>query len=284
MKKFSLKKLAAISLMALGLVSAEAGTSFAGSQALTIQGDHGKLAAVLQVPDGAGDYPLVIIMHGFTSNKDTELMTTLADDLEQEGIASLRFDFNGHGKSEGRFQDMTVVNEIEDAKKVYAYAGKLPHVTSISLAGHSQGGVVASMTAGILGTEKVRSLALMAPAAVLREDAIRGDCQGAHYDSANVPETIPIKKGLSLGRNYVLTAQTLPIYETASQYQGPAFMLHGTGDVIVPYTYSERYHRIYFQGRLQLVPGEDHGFNRDKKGACRKVAEFFAEQLKKHTR
>ena len=36
---------------------------------------------------------------------------------------------------------MTVLNEIEDAKAVYDYAGKLPGVTGIALAGHSQGGV-----------------------------------------------------------------------------------------------------------------------------------------------
>ena len=281
MKFLSLKKIAAVSLFTLGLMTIGTGVSSAQSKDLVIDGDHGKLAAVLQTPDTAKDYPLVIICHGFTSNKDTELMKTLAGDLEKAGIASLRFDFNGHGKSEGRFQDMTVLNEIEDAKKVYDYAAKLPHVTSISLAGHSQGGVVASMTAGLLGTEKVKSLALMAPAAVLREDAIRGDCQGAHYDANNVPETIPIKKGLKLGRNYVLTAQTLPIYETAVRYQGPAFMLHGTGDIIVPYTYSQRYQRIYFQGQQKLVPGEDHGFTHDITGACQTIADYFAEQLKK---
>lgn len=85
---------------------------------------------------------------------------------------------------------MTVPNEIEDAKKVYDYAVKLPAVTSVSLAGHSQGGVVASMTAGILGTQKIKSLALMAPAAVLREDAIRGILFGQQYDVSNLPEAV----------------------------------------------------------------------------------------------
>lgn len=222
MKFFKLKKLITASLLTMGLMTVGTGVSFAQSLDLTIQGDHGNLAAVLQTPDGAKDYPLVIVCHGFTSSKDTELMQTLANDLEKEGIATLRFDFNGHGKSEGRFQDMTVLNEIEDAKKVYDYASKLPHVTSISLAGHSQGGVVASMT-----------------------------------------------------------AQTLPIYETAVRYQGPAFMIHGTGDVVVPYTYSQRYHRICFNGQLKLVPGEDHGFTHDIKGACQTVADYFTAQLKK---
>ena len=280
MNKFSFKKIALVGAMTLGLLSSMGNTGYTKSQDITIEGDHGKLAAVLQTPDGQNEYPLVIIMHGFTGNKESALLTTLADDLEKYGIASIRFDFNGHGKSEGRFQDMTVPNEIEDAKRVYEFADKLPEVTSVSLAGHSQGGVVTSMTAGILGTQKVKSIALMAPAAVLREDAIRGMIFDKRYNSLNPPETIDIMKGLKLGANYVKTAQTLPIYETASQYQGAAFMLHGTGDVVVPYTYSLRYQRIYFNGEVKLIPGEDHSFTKDTKGAAQTVADYFRKQLK----
>lgn len=59
-----------------------------------------------------------------------------------------------HGQSDGDFRDMTVLNEIEDAKKVFEYARRLPNVTSVSIAVHSQGGVVASMVAGELRREK----------------------------------------------------------------------------------------------------------------------------------
>lgn len=38
-------------------------------------------------------------MHGFTANKEGELLKYLADDLEKYGIASLRFDFNGTVKA-----------------------------------------------------------------------------------------------------------------------------------------------------------------------------------------
>ena len=58
----------------------------------------------------------MILCHGFTANCNTELLTDIANDLQSDGIASLRFDFNGHGKSEGQFQDMTVLNEIQDLK------------------------------------------------------------------------------------------------------------------------------------------------------------------------
>lgn len=279
-EKFNTKKLVLIGMLALGILLNINEIGFAKSQDVYIDGDHGRLAAVLQTPDGQEKYPLVMIMHGFTLNKEFPLLTELANNLEEYGIASIRFDFNGHGKSEGRFQDMTVLNEIEDAKCVYNYVNNLPQVSSVSMAGHSQGGVVTSMTAGILGTQKIKGIALMAPAAVLREDAIRGISFGKQYDSLNPPKTIEIMDGLKLGANYVKTAQTLPIYETASQYQGMAFMIHGTGDTIVPYTYSLRYQRIYFNGEVKLIPAEDHAFSKDTKGAARLVADYFHRLLK----
>ena len=67
-------------------------------------------------------------------------MTDIANDLQAQGIASLRFDFKGHGNSEGEFQNMTVLNEIEDLKKVISWAQAQPWVENISLLGHSQGG------------------------------------------------------------------------------------------------------------------------------------------------
>lgn len=257
-------------------------TVSAQSRNVSIDGDHGKLAAVVQTPDGKSNFPMVIICHGFTAQKEQPLLKYLADDLEAAGIASIRFDFNGHGASEGRFQDMTVPNEIEDAKKVFEYVRDMRGVTSVSIAGHSQGGVVTSMVAGELGVENVKSIALMAAAAVLRDDAIRGILQGNTYDSINVPEYIELNhRGKKiLGRNYVLTAQNLPIYETAANFQGPVFIIHGTADIVVPYTYSLRYQEIFPGSQLELLPGYDHGFTQNEKLTARKVADFFISQLK----
>jgi len=272
-----LKFLIALILLAMPL------TASAQSKDLSIDGDHGKLSAVLQTPDGQAKYPLVIICHGFTGQKDSLLLESLADELEARGIASIRFDFNGHGKSEGDFQDMTVLNEIVDAKKVYAYAAALPDVTSISIAGHSQGGVVASMVAGDLGAKKIKAVVLMAPAAVLRDDAIRGQLMGVTYDSINPPEFVALNHHgeRKVGRNYIVTAQTLPIYETAEKFTGNALMIHGTGDIVVPYTYSLSYKKVYKHGAVELLDGVDHSFVGHELRTAKIAAEFFARQLKK---
>ena len=79
---------------------------YAKTKSFTIDGANGKLSAVLQYPD-ATEYPLVVIFHGFTAEKEMPLLKQIADNLEKKNIASIRFDFNGHGQSEGEFQDMT---------------------------------------------------------------------------------------------------------------------------------------------------------------------------------
>ena len=252
------------------------------TEQFSIDGHHGMLSAVLQKPalTAGQKCDLVIVMHGFMGNKNQELMQEIANRLQEEGIASLRFDFNGHGESEGRFRDMTVPNEIEDALKVYEYAASLSFVNNIAIAGHSQGGVVASMTSGILGKDKVKALVLLAPAAVLREDAIRGNTMGATYNPLDPPEYVRLPFGVELGAEYIRTAFSLPIFETASPYKGPVCLIHGTGDNVVPYTYSLRYEEKYDHAEVHLLEGEDHMFSKDLKEAGRIALEFLSRQLK----
>ena len=242
-----------------------------------IDGSHGKLAAVIQKPEGNNKCDVVMLLHGFASNKEFGLMKLIADELEKNNTASIRFDFNGHGQSEGRFEDMTVLNELEDARKVFDYVRNLDYVDadSISIAGHSQGGVVASMLAGELGADKISKVVLFAPAAVLRDDAIRGTAFGVDYDASNPPETVKIFGNLNLGRNYILTAQKLKIYETVEKFTGPVCLVHGTGDRLVPYTYSERYNKIYANSELHLLDGVDHGFNSHWEEAAKIAVDFL---------
>lgn len=227
-----------------------------------IDGAVGKLAGIVCRPGVAeGEtVPMVILMHGFMSDKQSRVIGDIAEKLMVKGIASIRFDFNGHGESDGEFGNMTVANEIEDAAKVYEYVRSLDFVGSVALLGHSQGGVVASMLAGELGAEKVASLVLMAPAAVLRDDALNGVMFGVRYNPQDIPEFVPVS-GRRVGREYVKVAQALPIYETAALYCGPVCIIHGMSDDIVPYSYSVRYKDGYKDAVLHLVEGEDHGFS-----------------------
>ena len=255
-------------------------------ESVFIDGDHGRLKAIIQKPEmKQGERcPMVIFCHGFSGTKDGPMFELIADTLQAHGIASIRFDFNGHGESEGEFKDMTVPNEIEDAKKVVEYVRDLRYVSDLAIVGHSQGGVVASMTAGQLSEElgdpAFKAVALMAPAAVLRDDAIRGNTMGKQYDPFNPGEYVELWGGLKLGGQYIRTAFSLPIYETAAKYQGSALIIHGNADRVVPYTYGERFHEIWPKSELVIQEYFDHGFSQNIYRTTDIVSEFLIKQLK----
>lgn len=255
-------------------------------ESVFIDGDHGRLKAIIQKPElKQGERcPMVIFCHGFSGTKDGPMFELIADTLQAHGIASIRFDFNGHGESEGEFKDMTVPNEIEDAKKVVEYVRDLRYVSELAIVGHSQGGVVASMTAGQLSEElgepAFKAVALMAPAAVLRDDAIRGNTMGKQYDPFDPGEYVELWGGLKLGGKYIRTAFSLPIYETAVKYQGPALIIHGNADRVVPYTYGERFHEIWPKSELVIQEYFDHGFSQNIYRSTDIVSDFLIKQLK----
>lgn len=233
-------------------------------QNFTVQGAVGKINATLQVPPlKAGEKcPLVILMHGILSNSRERIMTMTADKLQEAGIASIRFDFNGHGTSDGKLEDMTVPLEIEDARAIYEYARKLSFVSSISLLGHSQGGVVASLLGAQLG-DNIKSMVLMAPAAVLEDDAKNGTTLGANFDPNNIPDDITVFNKRKIGKAYLESAQQLNIYKNAAAYKGPVGIVHGLADKIVPYSYGERYHQLYDGSEIFLLEDEDHSFKKN---------------------
>ncbi len=63
-----------------------------------------------QKVDGLFDFPrkktnrLIILCHGFTSNKENSFFNKAAKEFCKKGFAVFRFDFRGSGKSEGEFR------------------------------------------------------------------------------------------------------------------------------------------------------------------------------------
>lgn len=229
----------------------------------------------LEVPD-QDHYDLVILMHGFTGNRNNDLFMMISHLLLENKIASLRFDFNGHGQSDGLLEDMTVFNEMSDAKAILDYALSLKQVCHIYLLGHSQGGVVASMLAGYY-PDFFEKLILMAPASSLKDDALKGVCMDATYDPAHIPEKVVVK-GQNIGGFYFRIAQQLPIYETAKNFKKEVLLIHGRNDTIVDCQASQHYHEIYQKSTLVLIDGADHSFHSPYTHiAAKKVVAFIKE-------
>lgn len=251
-----------------------------------VHGPQGSLAMEVTLPDNfdinKDKCPMVILMHGIFSSKNIVPIPALAKGLAKEGIASICFDFGGHWKSEGEMQNMTVGKEIEDALAMWEYASSLPYVTQIALLGHSQGGVVASMTAGILSSrgESPAALVLIAPGSVIQDACRNGRFFGAEFDPADPPEYVKCFGIMKLGREYILSTQELDIYGTAKGYTGPVRIIHGSKDKIVPLSCSEKFVEAYTQdAELIIVEGENHMITRKLKKVVSLAVSFFAAQL-----
>lgn len=250
----------------------------AASKDFIIGDETNKLVCTLQTPKDINDYPLVIIYHGLNIDKDMLLLTKIADKLEEENIASLRCDFNGQGKSYGAFEDMTIVNELRDAKRVYEYAQNNLKQTSISLVGHSQGAVIAGMLAGEFGANEIKSIVLLAPASNIKDNALNGDFFGIQFDAKNLPQYLELPDGHKIGMEYLKTAQVLPIYETSEKYQGEALIVHGTHDELVPYAYGVKYYELYDKSEINLVKKANHCFVGQEDEIAQITADYFKKK------
>lgn len=211
------------------------------------------------VLEGEGDQ-LVILFHGFKGNigyGSESLTYDLSQFLQGASYQTLRVNFAGCGDSDGRFEDMTVLGQVGEAISIIQYALENIKPSKLHLVGHSQGGVVASMVAPAF-RDKIASLTLIAPAATLKDDALKGDCQGTSYDPNHIPERVEVD-GFQVGGSYFRVAQYLPIYEMAEHYSGPVQLIHGLDDTVVDKIASERYADIYQNAQLNLIPEANHG-------------------------
>lgn len=254
----------------------------ASAQKTPVKGPEGELSYKITLPQKFNPEtdrcPMVILMHGIFASKNFNPIPVLAKGLAEAGIASIRFDFDGHGKSQGRMQDMTIEKEIADATAIWTYVSSLPYVENIGLLGHSQGGVVASMTAGRLATDgkAPAGIVLIAPGSVIKEACQAGKFFNARFDPTDPPEFVRCLFFMKLGREYLLTTQQLDIYGTAAAYQGPVLLLHGSRDGTVPMWCSEKFLEAYGNhATLQVVEGENHTITRHRKEVVASTVAFF---------
>ena len=113
------------------------------------------LAGTLTMPDGAGPFPAVVMITGSGQEDRNETVfhhkpfLVIADYLTRNGIAVLRYDDRGYGKSKGNYTDATSLSFADDASAAVAYLLGRPEINpeKIGLVGHSEGGLIAPIVA-----------------------------------------------------------------------------------------------------------------------------------------
>ena len=136
------------------------------------------LAGTLTRPRGAGPHPVVLLITGSgPQDRDESVMghrpfLVLADYLTRQGIAVLRVDDRGFGKSSGQFASATSADFADDALAGVEYLKTLPDIDGkrIGLVGHSEGGVIAPMVA--VKSKDVAYVVLMAAVGVPAEELL----------------------------------------------------------------------------------------------------------------
>lgn len=109
-----------------------------------------KLAGMMILPEGEGPFPVAVIIHGSgTSKRDNKWYLTVANHLQENGIAVLLPDKRGSEKSEGKwigasFEDLAgdTISAIE-----YIRIQDQFNYSKIGVIGMSQGGWIAPIVA-----------------------------------------------------------------------------------------------------------------------------------------
>ena len=114
------------------------------------------LAGTLTIPAGAGPFPAALLIAGSGPQDRDEflaghrLFLVLADYLTRKGIAVLRYDKRGIGKSTGDFSSATMEDFTADAEAALAYLKTRKEIATdrIGAAGHGEGALIAPILAG----------------------------------------------------------------------------------------------------------------------------------------
>ena len=133
---------------------------------------HGGAGLAWRAVAGAG--PTVVWLGGFRSDMAGTKAQALAERAAAEGRSFLRFDYFGHGESEGDFAQGTITRWRGDALAVIDQLTRGPLV----LVGSSMGGWLACL-AGMARPERLAGLVLVAPAADFTERLMRPQMDAA---------------------------------------------------------------------------------------------------------
>jgi hypothetical protein len=114
-----------------------------------------QLAGTLTLPRGQGPFPAVVLLSGSGPQDRDEAVfghrpfLVWSDHLTRLGIAVLRYDDRGVGKSGGKFADATTADFADDAEAALEFLKRRSEIDPkrIGLVGHSEGGIIAPMVA-----------------------------------------------------------------------------------------------------------------------------------------
>lgn len=225
--------------------------------------DHGgRTLRGWQLGDVTPGHRAALLVHGFgsTDTGGQQLFVQTARALAEHGTATRSYSRLGHGTSDGDFADITIGDEVEQV------AGMIRSLAAdtdapVHVVAHSLGAVESAMAAARV-PDLVATLTLWSPAGVVVDDIARHDeIQGQPLAAAREQGWFDFG-GMALGTAFIDEVRAgLDVYDTIDRYTGPAEVLHGTADQIVPVRYGQRYGEVLPGAVFTAVEGADHGWS-----------------------
>ncbi|WP_332770235.1 alpha/beta fold hydrolase [Phenylobacterium sp.] len=185
----------------------------------------------------AGAGPTVVWLGGFKSDMAGTKAQALADWALTRGRSYVRFDYFGHGESDGDFAQGTITRWREDALAVLDELAQGPVV----LVGSSMGGWIACLAAAA-APERVKAMVLIAPAPDFTEKLMSPEIAAA--GRAELKATGVWMRPSDYGDPYPITAALLEdgarwsILPGPVNVDAPVRILQGGEDPDVPWRHA----------------------------------------------
>lgn len=229
----------------------------------------------------------IILCHGISVDKE-ELgaFTDLAKKLAKSGFNVFRFDFRGHGESEGSSVDMTIKGETEDLEAAVKY------LESRKL--HKFGIVAASFGGGPIAFYTTKHLNII-KALVLWNSLIDYGSGAAvtpwakkywgkpAFDRVEKHGFTEIgSRKFKIGRNLMFEISALKPWKELLKLEIPILFIHGDADTHVSCEDSVKYSKLVRNGTLVIIKGAEHGFHDSPKyaeEANKATIEFFKKYV-----
>ncbi len=231
---------------------------------VTFQVGGQQVVGMVHIPDGAGPFPVVIFLHGFTGSKVEahRLFVGQARDLARAGIASLRFDFRGNGDSEGEFSEMTLMRNREDAAAALKFVLQCAEFdpARIGVLGMSMGGMVAVFTLADIPEFKV---GVLWNAVANSRDRVAARIAPESLAKLGDDDVVD-NGGWGVGARFLRELGEVDPLETARNIKAPMLVIGATADEAVPYSQAVAYRDVFAavgtECSLHTVEGAGHTF------------------------
>jgi alpha-beta hydrolase superfamily lysophospholipase len=228
----------------------------------------------------------VVLGHGLQMDRsEAGLFDKLAASLAAEGMASLRFDFRGHGTSGGDPAAMTITGECLDMQAAVRWT-RAQTAAPVGVLGASFGAVSAISAAAAGGD--VAALVLWYPVLDLVQTFVKAQLPGMratfNEQSLALLETegfIALSPAFRLGKPLITEMKRADPLAWLLEVQVPVLTVHGDRDSYVPYAVAALHGAPNGASHFLGLAGAEHGFPSppDAEVALRATLRWFDEHL-----